>query len=145
MKEMLMVLVALVPPLGWASTNSFASAMARLDGLQTVSGDAVGEAGTPGEFYQTSQELLATGHMTNFLPMIQSTNPIVRVMGAYCVIKTKTAKVPVTVLDSLRRDRTVVPYNPRGCIIEGSTVAEIVTEFLRNPDVLEWRKKNRTK
>ena len=145
MNRILTTVAIFLPLMISAASNCCEVALQSLGQVDTVTGDAVYEAGKPGEFYLLSQTFLENGSATNFAAMVASTNPIVRLMGAYCIIKTRPSAVYGRILAPLRRDRTRVSYLPVGCIIEHKTVADIVAEFMKNPDVLEWRKTSKKK
>ena len=145
MKGLLTTALLLLPLLAFASSNSCESTLLQLAQTDIVTGDAVYESGEPGEFFLLSQTFLKNGTIRDYTAMLASTNPIVRIMGAYCIIKTSSNNVPESVIAPLTRDAAEVQFLPVGCTVERKTVADIVTDIRRNPDILEWRKNSQRK
>src|SRR6478752_244305 len=62
--------------------------MHSLRNLKIVDGDAVYESGKEGRFYKLSCEFVRQGTESDFLQLLHDPNPVVRVMGIWCLNKT---------------------------------------------------------
>jgi len=142
-------LIFIIPLIVHASTNDLNDALSQLETLDAITGDSVSVNGNPGKFYLLSKTFIANGSITNFTNMALSTNPIVRVMGAYCFIKTKKTKLPNEIFFRLLRDNATVEFMPFGCLVEHRTISYIVGKLIDDPYTLEqgaiWKKKAKKK
>lgn len=106
-----------------------------LDSLKAVTGSAVGVAGAPGRFWQLTHVFLAKGNENIYLELTNDLHPATRVMGAYCLIHADVKKYQ-QILDKLIKDKTEIDYMPGGCIIYREQVGQIVTDIIKDPNIL---------
>lgn len=109
-----------------------------LRNLEIVDGDAVYRGGGEGRFYKLSCTFLQHGTEADFVHLLRDPDPVVRVMGIWCLNKTDAAKHKNTI-KALYRDSAEVSFVAVGCIVETKPVGEIARQVVRNPHLLEWR------
>jgi hypothetical protein len=117
---------------------SLEPSMRSLRNLEVVDGDAVYESGMEGRFYKLSCKFLQRGTESEFFRLLHDPNPVVRVMGIWCLNKTDSVKHKNTIED-MYQDSEEVSFAPVGCIVETTPVGEIARQVVRNPYLLEWR------
>jgi len=137
MKRIIMLFMLAIPIVSTASTNGCHKLVQQLAGLTEVGGSAVGAHATPGRFYTLSLDFLSQGAEPDFQQLLGSTNPVVRLMGVYCLVNTRTNMSEVRLPASVFVDTNKVFYASGGCFVMRKTVSEIAQEFVRDPKCLD--------
>jgi hypothetical protein len=97
-----------------------------------VGGAAVGAAGSPHEFYLLFPYVLQVASEDDLRAMIRDRSPVVRIMGAACILK-KEDKDLAAELDILGKDTATLYVAPFGCAVLKQSVAETVAEMKKTP------------
>jgi hypothetical protein len=84
--------------------------------LDKVDGERVGYGGNPGKFYIIAIELIKNANEKCYLELLKDNNPVVRILGAYCLINKDKKKYNNELLKYIS-DTSSVDYQPFGCII----------------------------
>ncbi|OIQ98050.1 hypothetical protein GALL_199710 [mine drainage metagenome] len=114
-------------------------AVERLRTLHEVGSDHVGYAGTPHAFYLLFSELQHACTNKDVTDMVHDANPIVRIMGAKCVVDGPWRKIDKAVLNPLVSDKTEILVGPGGCVFRHMTVGAVVLALVRDPGFLGVR------
>jgi hypothetical protein len=101
-----------------------------------VGGRAIGYAGTPHEFYLLFPYVSHIATEQDLAAMLQDKSPVVRIMGAKCVLKRRWFQFPKPSVEELLKDGVQVFVAPSGCMISKRTVGAVIAELKRNPDFL---------
>ena len=145
MKRTIILCMLALPVVSTAETNTCQQLILQLQGVTEVAGSAVGFAGTPGRFYSLSRDFLAQGSEPDFHRMLNSTNPVVRLMGLYCIANTHTNVSTLWLPASMFIDATKVSYAPGGCSVMRVGVSDIARDFIRDPECLGPSHKKRSR
>jgi len=108
----------------------------KLEKLKTVDGEAVYFAGEKGEFYKLYEVFIKEGKDEDFLLMLNSQKPTVRIMGALCLAQKNKGKYTKQI-QSLYGDNTLVDFFPGGCCGGPEKVGEIAKQIMKNPKLLD--------
>ena len=100
--------------------------------LPMVGRAAVGEAGSPHEFYLLLPYVLQVASDDDLRAMVRDSSPVVRIMGAACILK-KEDKSLAGELDRLSKDSARIYVAPFGCSFLKQSVAETVAEMMKHP------------
>lgn len=112
--------------------------LTKLRGLCTVDGDAVYDGAEEGEFYKLSCVFMLHGVEEEFIKMLHDPNPVVRVMGIWCLNKSDREKYRKSI-KSMYRDRAEVAFVPCGCLINVVSVGDIAKQIIKDPHLLDGR------
>lgn len=104
--------------------------------MPMIGGAAVGDRGSPHEFYLLIPYVLQVASDDDLRAMIRDRSPVVRIMAATCIL-IKEDKELVAELDLLRKDETKLFVAPYGCSILKQSVAEVVADLMKNPRYFE--------
>jgi hypothetical protein len=96
----------------------------------------VGFAGTPHESYYLYQYCLSMGSVGDFTEMLKDANPLVRIIGAKCILNRSDAVGEKKGLNAFLEDETVVIVGPGGCTMSPMKVREVVQELIKDPKYL---------
>ncbi len=130
-------------PANWAQPTarpalSIEDAYQKLKQLTVVDGDAVYYGAVEGEFYKLSLAFIEVETQDGFLKMLDDPNPVVRVMGMWCLNKSDR-KQHLARIKSMYSDTAEVDFVPAGCVVNAVSVGEIAKQVVKNPHLLEWR------
>jgi len=98
-----------------SQSSLFESAIRKVRLLESVS-YRVGWTLEPGEFYKLFQECLKFGTVDEFKTLLRDENPIVRVMGLFCLAKSLNAEEFDAIAKPLFKDGARVKYT-NGCLL----------------------------
>jgi len=96
--------------------------------LPMIGGAAIGHAGTAHEFYLLMPYFEEISRDDDLRAMLNDRSPVVRIMGAACILKKKDIQW-LEYLEPLARDSARVFVAPFGSSILKLTVAEVVREM----------------
>jgi hypothetical protein len=113
------------------------AAIAHLEDLGIVSGYAVGYSGSPGEFYTVSLIISRPFDEKRFLPMVQSSNPVIRAMAILCLARENKSKYE-KVIQSFYTDTAEVGYVAAGCGISRITLDKLVRNITEDPNFIDY-------
>jgi hypothetical protein len=144
MKRALALLLALAVPCLAAYDKRLVHVLEQLrscsftfdENLPMVGGAAVGDAGSPHEFYLLLPYIIQFAGDEDLRAMLNDRSPVVRIMAAACIVK-KEDKQMLADLEPLSKDTTRVYVAPFGCVILKLTVAEVVSEIKKHPRYFE--------
>jgi hypothetical protein len=100
-----------------------------------VGSSCVGHSG-PSKFYLAAKDLISKKtNLAHYQTLLQNADPVIRVLGAYCIILTQDA--PAQYLGPLLEDKAVVLYMPYGCFAYDMEVQKVVRKLLIKPTLLD--------
>ncbi len=101
-----------------------------------VGGAAIGDAGTPHEFYLLLPYVMQFSGDDDLRAMLKDGSPVVRIMAAACIVKKKDKRL-LADLEPLAKDTAKLYVAPFGCGLLKLTVAEVVSEMKKHPRYFE--------
>jgi len=111
--------------------------MEHLEGLEVVSGYAVGYGGSPGDFYIVSLIISNPFEEEKFFRMAQSISPVIRAMAMICLTRENRFKYE-SKIRSFYTDTAEVKYMPMGCLMGRITLDKLARSIIDDPNVLDY-------
>jgi hypothetical protein len=108
--------------------------------LPMVGGAAIGDVGTPHEFYLLIPYFMQFAGDNDLREMLRDGSPLVRIMAAACILKNEDKRL-VFNLEPLATDTAKLYVAPFGCGVLKLTVAELVSEMKTHPRYFEGDEK----
>lgn len=103
--------------------------------LPAVGGPAMGVTSQDHEFYLLYPYVHNVATSEDLKEMLRDPNPVVRIMGAKCLVNNDDPELRETVT-ALQADKAAVYVAPYGCTIYKSTVAEVIAALRADPNFL---------
>ena len=103
--------------------------------LPAVGGPAMGMTNQDHEFYLLYPYVHNLANGEDLKEMLRDPNPVVRVMGAKCILNNDDPDLRKKVT-ALQADQAAVYVAPFGCTIYKSTVGEVIAALREDPDFL---------
>lgn len=104
--------------------------------LDQVGGASVGYGGTPHEFFLLFEYCLRASTDGDLVEMLRDPSPVVRIMGAKCILKSPYRQIDRAQVSALLGDPTHIVVGPGGCVFTTMTVGNVVRELLHDPNYL---------